>query len=88
MMFQSPLTLESTIRKYEIEANFSISDSNWHDCFTLKLVSFLHQCVIHGIEKLAKKPGRKLNQKFKNFQDIFIKFVENCTEKLRSKSNF
>ena len=65
-------TIASLKRLYEIEANISISDSSWYDRFTPELVEFLHQCVIHGIEELATEPGRKLNKKFKNFQDILI----------------
>jgi putative transposase len=35
-------------------------------------VEFLHKCVIHGIEELAKEPGRKLSKKLENFQDVLI----------------
>ena len=56
----------------EIEANISISDSSWYDRFTPELVEFLHQCVIHGIEELAKEPGKKLSKKLEDFQDVLI----------------
>jgi putative transposase len=65
-------TIASLKRLYEIEANISISDSSWYDRFTPELVEFLHQCVIHGIEELAKEPGRKLSKKLENFQDVLI----------------
>ena len=65
-------TLASLKREYEIESHKTISDSSWYYRFTPELVEFLHQCVIHGIEELAKKPGRKLNKKLKNFQDVII----------------
>ena len=65
-------TIAGLKRLYEIEANISISDSSWYDRFTPELVEFLHQCVIHGIEELAKEPGRKLNKKLENFQDVLI----------------
>src|SRR5674476_374490 len=65
-------TIASLKRLYEMEANISISDSSWYERFTLELVEFLHQCVIHGIEELAKEPGRKLSKKLKNFQDVLI----------------
>ena len=65
-------TIASLKRFYEIEANISISDSSWYDRFTHELVEFLHQCVIHGIEELAKEPGRKLSKKLENFQDVLI----------------
>jgi putative transposase len=65
-------TIASLKRLYEMEANISISDSSWYERFTLELVEFLHQCVIHGIEEFAKEPGRKLSKKLNNFQDVLI----------------
>lgn len=65
-------TLVSLKRDYEKEANKTISDSSGYYRFTPELVEFLHQCVIHGIEELAKDPGRKLSKKLKNFQDVII----------------
>src|ERR1700690_719937 len=65
-------TIASLKRLYEMKANISISDSSWYDRFTPELVEFLHQCVIHGIEELAKEPGRKLSKKLKNFKDVII----------------
>ena len=65
-------TIASLKRLYEMKANISISDSSWYDRFTPELVEFLHKCVIHGIEELAKEPGRKLSKKLKNFQDVLI----------------
>jgi putative transposase len=65
-------TIAGLKRLYEIEANISISDSSWYDRFTPELVEFLHQCVIHGIEELAKEPGRKLSKKLENFKDVII----------------
>ena len=59
-------------REYEKEANKTLSDSSWYYRFTPELVVFLHQCVIHGIEELAKDPGRKLSKKLENFRDVFI----------------
>jgi len=65
-------TLASLKRQYEIEANTTLSDSSWYYRFTPELVEFLHQCVIHGIEELAKEPGRNLSQKLERFQDVLI----------------
>jgi len=65
-------TLASLKRGYEKKANTTISDSSWYDRFTPELVEFLHQCVIYGIEELAKEPGRKLSNKLENFQDVLI----------------
>jgi putative transposase len=65
-------TLSSLKREYETESRKTISDSSWYYRFTPELVEFLHQCVIHGIEELAKEPGRKLSKKLENFQDIII----------------
>jgi IS4 transposase len=65
-------TLASLKRQYEKEANTKLSDSSWYYRFTPELVEFLHQCVIHGIEELAKEPGRNLKQKLVRFQDVLI----------------
>ena len=65
-------TLASLKREYETESHKTISDSSWYYRFTPELVEFLHQCVIHGIEELAKEPGRKLSKKLENFQDVLI----------------
>ena len=65
-------TIAGLKRLYEIEANIAISDSSWYDRFTPELVEFLHQCVIHGIDELAKEPGRKLSKKLQNFKDVII----------------
>src|SRR5574344_156284 len=65
-------TLASLKREYETESRKTISDSSWYYRFTPELVEFLHQCVIHGIEELAKDPGRKLSKKLENFRDVFI----------------
>jgi IS4 transposase len=66
-------TLSSLTQEYETESRKTISNSSWYCRFTPELVEFLHQCVIHGIEELAKEPGRKLSKKLENFQDIIIK---------------
>jgi len=65
-------TLASLKREYETESHKTISDSSWYYRFTPELVEFLHQCVIHGIEELAKEPERKLSKKLENFQDVLI----------------
>jgi len=65
-------TLASLKREYENESRKTFSDSSWYYRFTPELVEFLHQCVIHGIEELAKEPGRKLSKKLENFQDVVI----------------
>ena len=59
-------------KRYEKEANKTLSDSNWYYRLTPELVEFLHQCVIHGIEELAKDPGRKHSKMLENCQDVLI----------------
>jgi IS4 transposase len=59
-------------REYETESSKTISDSSWYYRFTPELVEFLHQCVIHGIEELAKEPGRNLSKKLERFEDVLI----------------
>jgi len=65
-------TLASLKRQYEKDAKTTLSDSSWYYRFTPELVEFLHQCVIHGIEELAKEPGRNLSKKLERFQDVMI----------------
>jgi len=65
-------TLASLKREYEKEAKTKLSDSSWYYRFTPELVEFLHQCVIHGIEELAKEPGRNLTKKLDLFNDVLI----------------
>jgi IS4 transposase len=65
-------TLASLKREYETESRKTLSDSSWYYRFTPELVEFLHQCVIHGMEELAKEPGRKLSKKLENFHDVVI----------------
>ena len=65
-------TLASLKRQYEKESKTKLSDSSWYYRFTPELVEFLHQCVIHGIEELAKEPGRNLNKKLDYFKDVLI----------------
>jgi putative transposase len=65
-------TLASLKREYETKSHKTICDSSWYYRFTPELVEFLHQCVIHGMEELAKEPGRKLSKKLGNFQDVVI----------------
>ncbi|AKB29234.1 Mobile element protein [Methanosarcina siciliae T4/M] len=59
-------------REYEKESGKNIIDSSWYYRFTPELVEFPHQCVIHGIEELAKDPGRKPGKKLENLQDVLI----------------
>ena len=65
-------TLASLKRQYEKEAKTNLSDSSWYYRFTPELFESLHQCVIHGIEELAKEPGRNLNKKLERFKDVLI----------------
>ena len=65
-------SLASLKRQYEKDSAETISDSSWYYRFTPEMVRFLHLCVIHGIEELAKEPNRKLTDKLDNFKDVLI----------------
>jgi len=65
-------SLASLKRVYENKSGQSIRDSSWYYRFTPELVEFLHQCVIHGIQELAKNSQVKLGKKLQNFEDILI----------------
>ncbi|MFQ6055466.1 MAG: IS4 family transposase, partial [Methanosarcinales archaeon] len=59
-------------RKYEVEANTTLSISSFHDRFTPELVKFLHECVIHAIEFQGQQSCRALGEKLKGFKDLVI----------------
>lgn len=65
--------LASLKRSYEREGNTTISHSSWYERFSPELVTFLHACVIHGIEHLAQEPGRQLKDKLDGFEDLLVK---------------
>ena len=65
-------SLASLKRVYENKSGQSIGDSSWYYRFTPELVEFLHQCVIHGIQELAKNSQVELGKKLQNFEDILI----------------
>jgi IS4 transposase len=65
-------SLASLKRQYERMRKTTMSESSWYERFTPELVRFLKLCVIHGLEELAKEPGRQLPEKLKDFKDILI----------------
>jgi IS4 transposase len=65
-------TLASLKRSYENRTGEHLSDSSWYYRFTPEMVEFLHQCVIHGIQDLAKNSHVKLGAKLQSFEDILI----------------
>ena len=65
-------TLASLKRNYEKASKTSLSDSSWYERFTPELVAFLKECVRRGIENLAQQPGRKLQEKLSQFEDLLI----------------
>ena len=68
----SQRSLASLKRVYENKSGQSISDSSWYDRFSPELEKFLHQCVIRGIQELARNSQVKLGKKLKDFEDILI----------------
>ena len=65
-------TLASLKRKYDKETKTKLSDSSWYERFSPELTLFLKECVVHGIEHLAKQKHRKLSEKLKDFEDVLI----------------
>lgn len=65
-------TLASLKRSYEKEADTNLSDSSWYYRFTPELVSFLKECVIHGIQYMATDQTHNLNKKLDKFNDVMI----------------
>ena len=60
-------------RLYEASSGITLSDSSWYCRFTPELVSFLRECVIHGLKQLATESCRSLDSRLNCFLDIFIK---------------
>ncbi len=65
-------TLASLRRLYEEKGEIHISRSSFYDRFTPELVSFLHACVIHGLENITQNPSRVLKDKLVGFEDLVI----------------
>ena len=65
-------SLASLKRVFENKSGLLISNSSWYDRFTPEMVEFVHQCVIHGIQELARTAHVKLGKKLQDFQDILI----------------
>ena len=65
-------TLASLRRLYEEKGEIHISRSSFYDRFTPELVSFLHACVIHGLENITQNPSRVLKEKLLGFEDLVI----------------
>jgi IS4 transposase len=66
-------TLAGLKRNYETASNRLLSDSSWYYRFTPELVAFLHECVVQGLEYLAKDPARTLNERLAPFEDVLIR---------------
>lgn len=65
-------TLASLRRLYEERGVVHVSRSSFYDRFTPELVSFLHACVLHGLEKITQEPNRVLKNKLAGFRDLVI----------------
>ncbi|WP_394339395.1 IS4 family transposase [Methanosaeta sp. UBA356] len=65
-------TLAGLKRNYESASNLILSDSSWYYRFTPELVTFLRECVSHGLEHLAQEPNRTLSDRLSPFEDVLI----------------
>ncbi len=59
-------------RKYEDEADLTLSSSTFHGRFTPELVAFLRECILHAIEFQAQQQSRALGEKLNGFKDLII----------------
>jgi putative transposase len=59
-------------RKYEAEANLTLSSSTFHGRFTSELAAFLRECVLHAIEFQAQQSSHALGSKLNGFKDLVI----------------
>jgi IS4 transposase len=65
-------TLASLHREYEETGKVHLSRGSFYERFSPELVTFLHACVIHGMEQLAATSHQQLKERLGRFQDILI----------------
>ncbi len=65
-------TLESLRRGYSDMAGVDLSQSAWHDRFSIEFVKFLRACVELALQQMAKETNRTLSPKMKWVNDILI----------------
>ena len=65
-------TIASLRRAYEKKSAESIVPSAFYDRFTKGLVSFLKECLAHGIAELASHSSLTLADKLRGFNDIVV----------------
>ncbi|MGQ0537129.1 MAG: IS4 family transposase [Methanobacteriota archaeon] len=65
-------TLASLHRRYEKAGGEKLARGSFYKRFDRELVRFLHECVLHGIEELARGPGRVLKERLRVFKDVLV----------------
>lgn len=65
-------TLASLHREYEETGKVHLSRGSFYERFSPELVTFLHACVIHGMEQLAATSHQKLKEHLDRFKDLLI----------------
>lgn len=65
-------TLASLHRRYEKAGGKKLARSSFYKRFDRELVRFLHECVLHGIEELARGPERVLKERLRVFRDVLV----------------
>ena len=63
-------TLAQLRRLYEERGEVHISPGSFYERFSPELVTFLHKCVVHGLENIAQGPKRVLNEQLQRFKDL------------------
>lgn len=59
-------------RQYEKSSGKTLARGSFYKRFDKELVKFLHACVLHSIEELARTPGRALSERLRVFKDVLI----------------
>lgn len=80
-------TLAQFRRLYEERGKVHISSGSFYERFSPELVTFLHECVLHGLEDIAQGPKRVLNEGLQRFKDLVFQdsTIVRVNEKLASK---
>jgi putative transposase len=63
-------TLAQLRRLYEERGEVHISRGSFYERFSPELVTFLYECVLHGLENIAQGPKRALKEKLQRFKDL------------------
>jgi len=63
-------TLAQLRRLYEERGKVHVSRGSFYERFSPELVTFLHKCVLHGLENIAQGPKMFLKERLHRYKDL------------------